>query len=107
MPRMRSIVLGFVLACGVAGCQSVSTSYTPHTSAAVAPVSRQAVRFYPGDLGVIAGSGAQILGRLEVSGYTDYGKIKDEAALQAASAGGTHFILDEGDVGQRFALLAA
>lgn len=103
--KIRASILAAALA--LAGCGTVQSTYAPHSAVTPTQATTKALRFYEGDVATLGHAGAQILGRLELSGYAAYDRIREQAAIDVAQKGGTHFILDEDDVAQRLTDLAA
>lgn len=90
--------LPWAMALLLIGCNPWKIRYEPRAAAAeAAPSVRKATRFVPLESKALAGAGGKALGALDVEGSSmvvERGEdLHQKARLEAASHGGTHFLL--------------
>ena len=82
------------------GCVATWSTFEPYSSTSEFPRSLDiAVRAYRGDLEVLAAAGAKVVGFVDASGngYAGVDDVQQAAAAEAASHGGTHYVVGATD----------
>jgi hypothetical protein len=78
-------------------CGATSVTFEPSTVHSENPVCARARRFYYGDGPELLQAGARIVGEIAAKGnaFADQEDLAEDASLEAAEHGGTHYILTE------------